>query len=142
MECRKTEFLEKVNINLKVGYELWEQFGFAEISIQEKNYIPDMIADIYKGRHASDLACACQCFYLFRKLHEEVEARPGEATLLGDYFFSRFSNHLIPIDSVSLTNGFSDYLKQEVLMEVKGRNGFDMVEYEAFLHKIPELIEA
>lgn len=134
--------MEKVNTNLEFGYELWKQFGFTEIPKEEKNCIPEIIMEIYKGRHVSDLACACQCFYLFRKLHGDLDYDPAKATLLGDYFFSKFSFHLIPLDSVSLTNRFSDYLKQEILKEVKVRNGFDMESYVEFLYQIPDLVKA
>ncbi len=63
---------------------------------------------------ANDYADACEAFYLFRKLHSLADQMPAWAVLTGDYFFSRFSHALIPIDNVELIDRFSDYLKEDV----------------------------
>lgn len=63
---------------------------------------------------AKDYADACEAFYLFRWFHSNADQHPAWAVLTGDYFFSRFSHALIPIDSVELIDRFSDYLKEDV----------------------------
>ena len=65
---------------------------------------------------AKDYADACEAFYLFRKLHSFADQMPAWAVLTGDFFFSRFSHALIPIDSVELIDRISDYLKEDVKM--------------------------
>lgn len=60
------------------------------------------------GAHRADFSAACRAFYLYRWLHRHGEG--AQAVLLGDYYFSLFSRRLIPLDSVALTEAFSDYL--------------------------------
>jgi hypothetical protein len=64
----------------------------------------------YDGANSDDFASACLAFFLFQDMHSRTDEAPAATTLLGDYFFSRFSKHLIPIDSVPLIDAFSEYL--------------------------------
>ena len=63
---------------------------------------------VCKGALQADFSCACRTFYLYRWLHRNGQG--PQAVLLGDYYFSLFSQWLIPLDSVALTEAFSDYL--------------------------------
>lgn len=137
----KENYLLEVDNYLKDSYLLWEKFGFKELTKKEKYEVPEIIASVYEGDHVCELAAACQCFFLFRKAHEKVEENTSQATLLGDYLFSKFSNYLIPVDSTKLIDEFADLLKFEILEEVRGRNGFNMENYKNFLVKIPFFID-
>ncbi len=106
--------VQEVNNLLSEGYEMWEGYGFVRLTEEEKIRVIETAADSCRiDRLKKDYGAACQSFFLFRRLHEMTEAEPERATLLGDYFFSRFSHHLIPIDSTRLIDLFSEYLKED-----------------------------
>lgn len=142
MQGEKEKCLTDVENYLEYSYGMWNKFDFPKLTIEEKMEIPEIVAQVYKGECVSELAAACQCFFLFRKAHEYAAGKAAQAALLGDYLFSRFSHYLIPIDSTKLIDEFADFLKLEILEEMKGRNGFDMENYKSFLYKIPSFIAA
>ncbi|MBQ9030262.1 MAG: polyprenyl synthetase family protein [Parasporobacterium sp.] len=65
--------------------------------------------------HTKELDSANANFALFRKYHklEDPDVSDGEATLRGDYYFSRFSLDLIPVDSVEITDRFARILRED-----------------------------
>lgn len=140
MQDEMEKCLIDVETCLEYTYGMWNKFDFPKLTIAERKEIPETIARVYKGDYVSELAAACQCFFLFRKAHEYAEGEAAGAVLLGDYLFSRFSHYLIPIDSTRLIDEFASLLKLEILEEMKGRNGFDMENYINFLYKIPSFI--
>lgn len=119
---------------LREGFLLWEHSGMPLPDGEERCRYAGLAGRIYAGEHAAEFSAACQCFALFRTLHGQVRKFPTEATLLGDYFFSRFSRCLIPLDSVALTDAFADYLKADIAGRAE--------EYERFLEGLPALIQS
>ena len=114
--------------------QIWERFGIIPDSDEERLRVMDCAARACENRTlAVDYTAACLCFYLFRKLHGMTEREPERATLLGDYFFSRFSHHLIPIDNTRLIDLFSGYLKRDVKRVGKEGPSFDMEGYLEFI---------
>ena len=109
--------------HISEGYNLWEATGLPAPPISERYVISDESLSAYKGEHAVNLAVACQCFWLFRKLHGMTEENPVFATLLGDYFFSVFSKNLIPLDSVALNDEFARLLASDTQNPI-GTGGF------------------
>lgn len=103
-----------VEMRLAEGFLFWRESGIGLPTDVERNLAADTLATLYHGPNAASLAAACQCFFYFRKLHGLIEQYPTWSTLLGDYFFSQFSKNLIPLDSVRLTDAFSEYLKRDV----------------------------
>ncbi len=103
----------QLDIYLAEGYLLWTQNRLPVLSEPERYLVADVIADVYRGPHKTELAAACQCFFLYRKLHGMADQFAERATLLGDWFFSQFSRYLIPIDSVELIDAFSEYLSED-----------------------------
>ncbi|MDR0850971.1 MAG: hypothetical protein LBN36_00595 [Clostridiales Family XIII bacterium] len=103
-----------VDALLREGYDLWDENGLPPLEYSERYAAVDAAGAVYDGFHRKAFAAACQSFFLFRKLHLQSELLPEVSTLLGDYFFSQFSKHMIPIDSVPLIDAFSDYLAQDV----------------------------
>jgi hypothetical protein len=93
------------------GYELCREQGI-DLPPEDRRLAVLDVARASGGEHAEDFASACLAFYLFQDLHGRVDKDSAATTLLGDYFFSRFSKHLIPIDSVPLIDAFSEYLTQ------------------------------
>lgn len=134
------EIISKVESNLKEGYSLWEGFSLPPLSNYEKEAIPREAASYYSGEYSSEFATACQSFFLFRKLHEEAGKTSEESTLLGDYFFSLFSNHLIPIDNTELIDEFAEFLSGDTLREVKGNESFSLDKYFLFIRNISLMI--
>ena len=104
---------DEVVSHIAEGYELWKTIGLTELPASERYVISDESLSVYNGRHAVSLAVACQCFWLFRKLHGMTKEYPVYATLLGDYFFSVFSKNLIPLDSVALNDEFARLLASD-----------------------------
>jgi len=104
---------EEVERQLAEGYELWEAAKLPSLSVSERYTISDELLSVYQGEGSASLATACQCFWLFRKLHGMADANPIYATLIGDYFFSVFSKSLIPLDSVALNNEFARLLSAD-----------------------------
>jgi hypothetical protein len=94
------------------GYELCREQGVYLPPEDQRQAVLDVARDSFSGEYAENFASACLAFYLFQDLHGRVYEAPAATTLLGDYFFSRFSKHLIPIDSVPLIDAFSEYLAQ------------------------------
>ncbi|MBR6349368.1 MAG: hypothetical protein IKR67_02360 [Lachnospiraceae bacterium] len=133
MEKLSKEFIhEEMDKRLGEGYSLWAEF-LKDSAPEEYRYIgADAVMEGYDGRHTIDLASACQCFFWFRFLHEQTD---DKALLLGDYFFSRFSHWLIPIDSTPLIDAFSAYLKDDAQGTFNGRV-FDAAELENFFRQV------
>ena len=104
---------DEISQHLAEGYHLWESVGLTELPESERFVISDTLLSAYQGENAASLATACQCFWLFRKLHGMAERNPVHATLLGDYFFSVFSKNLIPLDSVALNGEFARLLASD-----------------------------
>lgn len=105
---------KEVNALLSEGYQMWEGFGLPEPEEKEKRLVIETaVKSCEGGKFQKEYAAACLSFYLFRKLHEMSESAPETGTLLGDYFFSRFSHYLIPIDNTRLIDLFSEYLKTD-----------------------------
>lgn len=116
------------------GYKMWDCFGCNPLNEMEKHsVIAQAVRACKTDCHTKDYAAACQCFFLFRKLHYGVEARPETTTLLGDYYFSQFSQFLIPIDSPQLIDLFSEYLKKDTKQAADGATSFDMDAYLTFV---------
>jgi hypothetical protein len=110
----RSEALRKdVDALLRDGYRLWDEAGLPPLGSEERYAAADVAGALYDGPHAREFAAACQCFRLFRALHRRLEERPETVTLLGDWFFSQFSLHLIPLDSVPLTLAFADFLARD-----------------------------
>ena len=65
--------------------------------------------------HTKELESANQNFDLFRSFHrlDDPAYAIGEAVLKGDYYFSRFSLDLIPVDSVKITDRFARILRED-----------------------------
>lgn len=82
------------------------------------------------------LEAACACFARFRELHAEPE-QTAETVLLGDYYFSLFSSHLIPLDSVPLIDAFAAYLKRDAV----ANPGYDEEELAAFFQTLPAVLD-
>ena len=132
--------IKQVQLDLFEGYSLWEGFPLPSLNKFEKEEIPKTAFRCYSGEFARDFASACQSFYLFRKLHEDIDTNTDIKTLLGDFFFSRFSNHLIPIDNTKLINAFAEYLKRDSQREVEGKKKFSINEYKLFIEEASRLI--
>jgi hypothetical protein len=94
------------------GYTLCREQGIDLPPEERRQAVLDVARASFCGEHAEDFASACLAFFLFQDLHGRACEAPATTTLLGDYFFSRFSKHLIPIDSVPLIDAFSEYLAQ------------------------------
>ena len=105
---------DEVSKHLAEGYDLCEKVGLPTPPESERYIASDESLSAYQGEHAASLAIACQCFWLFRKLHSIAEENPVYATLMGDYFFSIFSKNLIPLDSVALNDEFARLLSKDV----------------------------
>ena len=93
--------------------------------------IPEDELDMIERCAGPVLAQAAGCFWLFRCLHREPSQR---RVLMGDYCFGRFSHHLAAIDSVELTNAFSDYLRSDTLRET------DIKEFLRFTERASRII--
>jgi len=100
--------------HLAEGYGLWDGLDIPTPPVSERYILSDESLSAYQGEHASCLAVACQCFWLFRTLHRMTDEDPVYATLMGDYFFSVFSKNLIPLDSVALNDAFARLLSSDV----------------------------
>ena len=125
---------DEISRHLAEGYHLWESVGLTELPESERFMISDMLLSAYQGENAASLATACQCFWLFRKLHGMAEQDPVHATLLGDYFFSVFSKNLIPLDSVALNGEFARLLASDAQAPV----GIDA--FMEFVRKLPSVL--
>lgn len=126
--------LDELNNLLCEGYQMWERFGCTPLNEMEKHKVLEQAVSACRSDcHTKNFAAACQCFFLYRKLHHMVEGQPETATLLGDYYFSQFSQFLIPIDSTRLIDLFSEYLKQDVKAAASGMMEFDMEAYLKFI---------
>jgi hypothetical protein len=126
----------KADTLLAEGYRLWSESGLPLLPRSERCSVIDAALKAYDGKYSAEFAAACQCFYLFRRLHSLVQQHPTTATLLGDYFFSQFSKNLIPLDSVPLINAFSSFLADEI--QTQG----DMEGYLDFIGSLPGMIES
>lgn len=125
---------DQVEAILAEGYGFWHRSIIPLPEPWERAGSVQALAPYSEAVFAVRLAVACQCFYYFRRLHGVVQAAPTWTTLLGDYFFSRFSQALIPLDSVPLTDAFSDYLKRAV------QTGAPLTDYWAFVTKLPAVL--
>ena len=135
-----TELGQSVEKILEEGYGLWSESGIALPNAKERHLSADALAGLYDGEHAAELAAACQCFYYFRRHHAMTYKYPEWATLLGDYFFSQFSQNLISLDSVALTDAFADYLRNDTLLtefdSLQGEEG-----YLEFIRRLPAVLK-
>jgi hypothetical protein len=113
----------EVDTLLQEGYRLWAETGLSPPGAEERHAAADAAGAAYDGPHARELAAACQCFCLFRALHRLSAAFPESATLLGDWFFSQVSLHLIPLDSVPLILAFSDFLARDAALDCDAGGG-------------------
>lgn len=129
------EFRARADALLTEGYQLWKESGLPALPPSDRCLAVDAAVGAYTGAHAAQFAAACQCFYLFRKLHGMAETYPTWATLLGDYFFSQFSKHLIPIDSVPLIDAFSGFLASDA----RRQSGTET--YLSFIRSLPAVIK-
>ncbi len=137
----KSPLYEELNILLCDGYRMWESFGCIPLNEMEKHVVlKQAVLACTKDEHTKEYAAACQCFFLYRKLHHTVDEQPETATLLGDYYFSQFSQFLIPIDSPKLIDMFSEYLKWDTKLAVSGNKEFDMDKYLNFVTTAAEEI--
>ena len=116
-KAKLTELHNEIDKMLSEGMALWEKYLKAPIPEEYRYFGADEVAENYDGRHIIDLAAACQCFFYFRYLHSDMESESDIRTLLGDYFFSRFSLSLIPIDSTELIDEFAAFLNEDTQSE-------------------------
>jgi len=67
-----------------------------------------------------ELESAKENYRLFRNFHrlDDPEYTVGEAVLKGDYYFSRFSLDLIPVDSVEITDQYARMLREDASGEI------------------------
>lgn len=79
-----------------------------------------MFVSAPSNTHQIELQSANENFELFRKLHalDDTAYSTAEATLRGDYYFSRFSLDLIPVDSIEITDQFAKILREDASGEV------------------------
>ena len=120
---------------LAEGYHLWSESLLPELSLSERYIAAGEAERVYQGENAAEFSAACQCFYLFRKLHGMVADYPEWATLLGDYFFSQFSKNLIPLDSVALTDAFAAFLSADT------QSALGLEEYLNFIRGLPAVMK-
>jgi hypothetical protein len=113
----------EVDALLQEGYRLWEEAGLPPLGREERCAAAAAAGTAYCGSYAREFAAACQCFYLFRMLHRLPAAFPESATLLGDWFFSQFSRHLIPLDNVPLILAFSEVLARDAALDCDAGGG-------------------
>lgn len=141
MKQRKQQIVTDVCALLEDGFSMWERFGLKLPDEKEcQEVLRCAVCACKKERFTKEYAAACQCFFLYRKLHIMAESCPGTATLLGDYFFSRFSSFLIPVDSTRLIDLFSEYLKQDAKESAWGVKEFDTDRYLQFVENAAEEI--
>lgn len=124
-----------IDKSLEQGHVIHKTYNKKELPENKKYAAADIVGENYTGRHLADLACAAQCLYWFFFLHSKEEIS-NEETLLGDYFFSRFSLHLIPIDSILLIDEFSGYIKRTAASEK-----FEEKQYLKFLENVHEVLD-
>ncbi|WP_178138524.1 hypothetical protein [Parasporobacterium paucivorans] len=137
----KRNLQEKLEALLSDGYGMMAEMGMEPFGEEERSLTAEIFCtypDIEKGLN---LAAAGQCFYCFCSLHNRIEENETAATLLGDYFFSRFSHFLIPLDSRQLIEEFSLYLQEESKDGVDGNRIFDTEKYRIFLNHISSEVE-
>lgn len=137
----KSPLYIELNTLLCEGYRMWERFGLIPLNEMEKHTIlAQAVKSCKSDCHTKDYAAACQCFFLYRKLHHMVDDKPETATLLGDYYFSQFSQFLIPVDSPKLIDLFAEYLKNDTKVAAAGNTEFDMENYLTFVADAAEEI--
>lgn len=137
----KSPLYAELNTLLCEGYQMWERFGCIPLNEMEKHAVLEQAVNACQtNAHTKEYAAACQCFFLYRKLHHMVDEQPECATLLGDYYFSQFSQCLIPIDSPKLIDLFAEYLKNDTKIAASGNKVFDMEKYLVFVSKAAEEI--
>ena len=127
---------EEVKFYLAEGYLIWKSTGLPKLPASERYAASDTLLSVYTGENAASLAAACQCFWLFRKLHRMVNEHHVLATLLGDYFFSIFSRNLIPVDSVKLNDEFASLLAKDTQTPIETDGYFD------FIRNIPMVLKS
>ena len=144
----KNELREAVDDLLAEGYAFWDNAGLPPISENDRYKVIDVAGLVYEGPHFRQFSAACQSFFLFRKLHNmmsEIGLEYKVHTLLGDYFFSQFSQNLIPLDSIPVIDAFAEYLKKDVCAEKTGKErcassiGFNVEELADYIDFVKEL---
>jgi len=136
MQVDGRPFKENVRDILAEGYKIWASTALPALPESERYAASDSSLSVYGGEFAANLAAACQCYWLFRKLHRMVGDHPVHATLLGDYFFSLFSQNLIPVDSVELNNEFARILAEDT------QKPMEMGDYLCFIGTLPMVLKS
>ena len=124
----------EVDNALAEGYGLWDEIGLPALPIEERCIASNESISAYYGENAASLAVACQCFWIYRRLHSMASEHPVNATLLGDYFFSVFSKNLIPLDSVALNGEFARFLACDTARPAK------IDGYLEFVRNLPNIV--
>lgn len=127
---------KKLDEMLSDGYRLMEETGLEPFAEEERYLALKACLPLDDEQKYLNLAAAGQCVYCFSVLHNRIEENETAATLLGDYFFSRFSHYLIPLDSRELIEAFSSYLQMDTKDCVDGKRIFDKERYAAFLRRV------
>lgn len=125
---------DEVGSALTEGYGLWDEIGLPALPLSERYVASNESLSVYRGENAVSLAVACQCFWIYRRLHSMASEHPVNATLLGDYFFSVFSKNLIPLDSVALNGEFARFLACDTARPAK------IDGYLEFVRNLPNIV--
>ena len=103
--------LKTVNHLLNNDYDLLASLGIDLLKANDKELLPAFVLSRHKdGINSSYLAAACQCFYLFFRLHSLSDQETRKIILLGDYFFSRFMELLMLSGNIALLDHFSNFV--------------------------------
>ena len=121
---------------LKEAGQIWPNAVLSSRREEERRQVR-RFAVACAGSYQKEYADACECFFLFRVIHRMTDVDAGWSALTGDWFFSRFSKALIPIDSVLLIDRFSEYLTEDLM---RSEQVFDMEGYMRFIRKTAEEI--
>lgn len=129
---QKESVRQRIAGRMQENYRMWEQMGYGQICETSMEKIAKAASGgLYESlkkrrdkqqilempecleRYLENYGAVCQCYYLYRDLHERTDHDTKTAVLLGDYFFGEFSRYLIPIDSPKLIEIFSRKLQEE-----------------------------
>lgn len=127
-----TSWKDELDGLLREGYSLWEETALPPVPEKERYAAGQALAEVFAGEKFLPLAAACQSFYWFRRLHAGPEGTTPAGILLGDYFFSRFSQCMIPLDSPRLVDAFAAFLTRDAQT---GRE-----DYLAFVRGLPAVV--
>ena len=121
---------------LSEGYDFWDSLGFPPLNEAEREEIPNLVFASTNCEHVASLAAACQSFFLFRTLHNQMQQGSDKAILLGDYFFGIFSQCLIPLDNTQIIDEFAVFLRGDTQEGVRGSTSFDKEAYCQFVKRM------